>query len=118
MIHQAFFAQLDQGHYWQRINGFGAGLIAVKRDSSYRFFGDSRVGFLGLGNAPRGQAKSLFPCGVEPWAFDENADTSLLLAKDGTLWSLGQRIGIDEAILVNAKNTRESILGDRWPESG
>jgi alpha-tubulin suppressor-like RCC1 family protein len=114
----SIFTQLDQGHDWQRINGFGAGLIAVKSDGSYWFFGDYRVGFLGLGNGPSREAKSLFPCGVEPWAFDENGATTLLLAKDGTLWSLGRRIGIDEAILVNAKNTRESILGDRWPSLG
>ena len=111
------FTQLDQGHNWRRINGFGSDLIAVKSDGTYWFFGDYRVGFLGLGKVPSGEAKSFLPCEVEPWAFCEDGATTLLLARDGTLWSLGEHIGYDMTTLMNVQNTGHRVLGDRWPGS-
>jgi hypothetical protein len=114
----SIFAQLGQARDWEGIHGFETGLLAVKRDGSHWLFGNYKMELLGVRNTPSPGTKPLLRCRVEPWAFAELGNTTLLLAKDGTLWSLGERIGIDKAILVKAKNTRERVLGDHWPSLG
>jgi len=43
-----------------------------------------------------------FPLGFEPWAFAPGSLTSLLLGKDGKLWTWGTRLGV-------AKSTSDNI---------
>jgi hypothetical protein len=109
----SIFAQLDPGHDWQRINDIGVGLIAVKSNGSHWFFGNNKTRLLGLRNSPSAGAARLLPCGVEPWAFAEQGYTTLLFARDGTLWSLGERIGYDSTTLGKIETTADRILGQR-----
>jgi hypothetical protein len=39
------------------------------------------------------------PFGFEPWAFSSGGPTTLLLTKDGSLWSWGTRLGVSKAAL-------------------
>ncbi len=110
----SIFIQFDSGRDWQRIYGFETGLFAVKRDASSWFFGGDTSWLIGLGKVPPEGTKALSPCSVEPWAFDEQIGTTLLLARDGTLWSFGERIGYDETTLLKIQNAG-SILGEHWP---
>ena len=81
---------------------------ARKRDGTWWFlgnyFGQAPIAFLHTG----GPVPEKVPYQFDPWAFATGGTTSLLLAKDGNLWSWGPRMG--STIPVSADQKVASFL--------
>jgi hypothetical protein len=86
--------------------GSVAGLVQVGRDQDWReiYSGVNHMtlrkadgSWWGGGNRTLGNARSASPQRIEwtmePWAFSASGGTCILLAKDGTLWTWGERLG-------------------------
>ena len=112
------FRQLEPGHDWRSIYGLEDGFLAVRRDGSCWVIGGSRLGMLGLRGTSSERMNSLRPCALEPWALGGGYSTIVLLAKDGTLWSWGERLGWDATSWSRVVQIEDRVLGDRFSPEG
>jgi alpha-tubulin suppressor-like RCC1 family protein len=81
---------------WAEVySGATFSFYARKRDGSWWVCGDNHAGQLGIGvydmATPTPQR---LPFDFEPWAFAPGPGTTLMLGRDGKLWSWGRRLGV------------------------
>jgi alpha-tubulin suppressor-like RCC1 family protein len=115
----ANFTQIGTDTDWQDVWAGRADFFVRKRDGSWWFSGN-----------PRGQVQSLFglrgggpvqrvPFDFEPWAFANGLWSCLLLTKDGTLWTWGERPGEQTPAAQLGLKTRLNrllkALPGHWP---
>lgn len=97
------FVQIGPDNDWNEIFMGTGHFFARKRDGSWWVCGGNYHGELGFGIQTRaGKWPSdpirRTPFDFEPWAFTCGGQNTLLLAKDGTLWTWGNRLGSLEQI--------------------
>jgi trimeric autotransporter adhesin len=92
------FTEISRDRDWAEIHAGSGALFARKKDGNWWVFGTNYDGQLGLGpNIKEVAAPRRLPFSFEGWAFSPGFGTTLLLAKDGKLWTWGQRLGIDKS---------------------
>jgi alpha-tubulin suppressor-like RCC1 family protein len=101
--------QVGTNSHWAEIYSGLDYFIARKSDGSWWGAGN-RAGQLGLGHFGKTDALQRLPHAYNPWALAAGGNTTLLLAKDGTLWNCGIRIGTPERSERRQRNM--TILND------
>ena len=98
-------ARLGPDSDWRAIRAGDRCLFARKRDGSWWVCGRNSSGELGIGSFAIPQTTisvedftplQRFPFDFDPWAFGSGAGHTVLLTRDGALWSWGVRIGAPE----------------------
>lgn len=89
--------QLSLASNWVEVHSGQNALLARDREGTWWGSGRHEKGQLGLGLrawdfAPY-KALNPLPITFEPWALDMGDNSTVLLTKDGTLWSWGTRLG-------------------------
>lgn len=93
------FTQIGADTDWQDISAGQSYFFARKRDGSWWACGNNSRGELGFfkNSNPSllssGDPLQRVPYDFDPWAFSTGYRTTLLLARDGTLWTWGERLG-------------------------
>lgn len=86
--------QIGRDQDWTEIYPSFDSFFACKKDGSWWGQGHDKTGQFGLGtNEFNFSSPQRLPFTFEPWAFGPNGDTTLLLCKDGKLWTWGRRLG-------------------------
>ncbi len=95
-------ARVGSDSDWCEVRAGDHCLFARKHDGSWWVCGRNSSGELGLGVLSPPQASSSreeftplqrFPFAPDPWAFGSGSGHTVLLARDGNLWSWGVRVG-------------------------
>jgi alpha-tubulin suppressor-like RCC1 family protein len=98
------FTQIGSDGDWAEIYAGWNSFFARKKDGSWWVSGQNRDGNLGLGtNVTTVAAPQRLPFDFEAWAFAPGADTTLMLGKDGKLWSWGKRLGAGQPSAARQK---------------
>jgi alpha-tubulin suppressor-like RCC1 family protein len=88
------FTQIGQDTAWAEVYQGSFSFFACKKDGSWWVCGENYQGQLGLGTGvPRMPSPQRLPFGFDPWAFAPGWGTTLMLGKDGKLWTWGLRLG-------------------------
>jgi trimeric autotransporter adhesin len=90
------FVQVGGDRDWTEVHVGVYVFYGRKKDGSWWGCGDNGLGLLGLGRKVRAVAspqRLLFD--FDPWAFATESITTLMLNKDGKLWTWGWRLGVD-----------------------
>jgi alpha-tubulin suppressor-like RCC1 family protein len=82
----------DWAEIYPSVNSF----FARKKDGSWWGCGENRWDQFGPNKTELASPQRL-PFTFEPWAFAPEGTTTLLLARDGKLWTWGERLGIDKS---------------------
>ena len=89
------FTQIGTDRDWTEIEAGWNSVFARKKDGSWWVCGENHYGNLGIGtNVTAVAAPQRLPFDFEPWAFAPGAETTLMLGKDGKLWTWGRRLGM------------------------
>jgi alpha-tubulin suppressor-like RCC1 family protein len=92
----ATFTQVGQENAWIEVYAGEDYFFARKKVGSWWVCGQSRWGQLGLGtNVGRVAVPQRIPFHFDPWAFAPGVQATLLLGKDGKLWTWGRRLGAE-----------------------
>ena len=87
------FIQIGTDSDWAEIYVGYLSFFARKRDGSWWVCGQNVAGQLGLGTSTAEvPSPRRLPFSFEPWAFASGRGTTVLLCKDGRLWSWGKRL--------------------------
>jgi alpha-tubulin suppressor-like RCC1 family protein len=90
------FTQIGLDRDWAEVHAGQASFLSRKKDGSWWGCGYDFMGQLGLGtNVPAPGTPQRLPFGFDPWAFATGWGTTLVLAKDGRLWTWGARLGAE-----------------------
>jgi alpha-tubulin suppressor-like RCC1 family protein len=93
------FTQIGTDTDWQDVYTGQNNFFARKRDGSWWICGGAGWGsWPSFGLRAAGKVHRV-PLDFEPWAFADGSGNSLLLTKDGTLWSWGERLGWQQSSL-------------------
>jgi alpha-tubulin suppressor-like RCC1 family protein len=103
----ADFVQIGQDRDWNEVYAGQSDFFARKKDGSWRVCGANYSGELGLGKIGPSGFPVRLPFQFEPWAFAPGYANTLLLARDGKLWSWGKRLGYEHSI-----NPVEKFIND------
>ncbi len=88
--------QIGRDSDWTEIYAGVNSFFARKKDGSWWVCGRNYQGQLGLGtNVTTVPSPQPLPFGFDPWAFAPGYSNTLLLGKDGKLWTWGIRLGAD-----------------------
>jgi alpha-tubulin suppressor-like RCC1 family protein len=91
------FVQFGQDRDWTEVYVGAYHFYGRKKDGSWWGCGGNDSGELGPGTKVRAVASpQRLPFNFDPWAFATESLTTLLLSKDGKLWTWGCRLGVDE----------------------
>jgi alpha-tubulin suppressor-like RCC1 family protein len=86
--------QVGRDTDWIEIYAAGNSFFVRKGDGSWWVCGQNYWGELGVGtNIAAIASPQPLPYHFEPWAFAPGTGTTLLLARDGKLWTWGRRLG-------------------------
>ena len=91
-------AQIGRDTNWTQVYPGRNCFFARKGDGSWWCCGENSDGQLGMGLPPAVPSPILLPFKFEPWAFATEEGTTLLLTKDGALWTWGRRLGADRTV--------------------
>jgi alpha-tubulin suppressor-like RCC1 family protein len=92
--HSRYFTQIGPDADWAEVYAGLNSFYARKKDGGWWVCGLSRFGQLGLGtNFMRVTSLQRLPFDFDPWAFAPGIGSTLLLGKDGKLWTWGLRLG-------------------------
>jgi hypothetical protein len=98
------FVQVGRDRDWTEVYVRAYLFYGRKKDGSWWGCGNNGRGELGLGPKVRAVASpQRLPFDFDPWAFATEWGTTLLLSKDGKLWTWGCRIGMGEPGAVRQK---------------
>jgi alpha-tubulin suppressor-like RCC1 family protein len=87
-----------------------------KKDGSWWGWGQNYNGRLGIGtNVTAAASPQRLPFDFDPWAFAAGSGTTLLLGKDGKLWTWGTRLGAAKSTIDNIDQT-PFLLWELLPE--
>jgi hypothetical protein len=90
------FVQVGRDRDWTEVHVGAYLFYGRKKDGSWWVCGDNDWGKLGLGRKVRAVASpQRLPLDFDPWAFATEWATTLMLSKDGKLWTWGWRLGVD-----------------------
>jgi alpha-tubulin suppressor-like RCC1 family protein len=90
------FTQIGRDNDWNEIHAAVNSFFARKKEGSWWACGQNDHGQLGLGtNMTKMRSPQCLTFGFDPWAFAPGWGTTLLLGKDGKLWTWGIRLGAD-----------------------
>jgi len=106
-------AQIGPDADWRELYAGQTFFFARKKDGSWWVCGDNSNGPLGIGSSVQVAAPRRLPFDFEPWAFAPGYGNTVLLTRDGTLWTWGTRLGSgsNSRSLVNRlKGALDSIL--------
>jgi len=108
------FSQYGQDRDWAEVYPGTFASFARKKDGGWWGMGLNIGGQLGFGtNSFRRTTLQPLPFGFEPWAFAPGQFTTLLLTKDGKLWTWGARLGLEKTSRMGRK-----IEDFFWPVAG
>jgi alpha-tubulin suppressor-like RCC1 family protein len=111
--------QIGPDHDWVEIYPSENSFFARKKDGSWWGCGDNRGDQFGLGtNTTKLAAPQRLPFTFEPWAFAPEGTTTLLLGRDGKLWTWGERMGIDKSRTPPTFQQFLANLARRFPSLG
>jgi alpha-tubulin suppressor-like RCC1 family protein len=86
--------QIGTGHDWAEIYPSINSFFVRKKDGSWWGCGSNPEDQFGLGtNVSELASPQRLPFTFDPWAFGPEGETTLLLAKDGKLWTWGEPLG-------------------------
>jgi alpha-tubulin suppressor-like RCC1 family protein len=86
--------QIGQDNDWIAAYATGFAYFARKGDGSWWVCGQNRTGQLGVGtNMDARLSLQRLSFEFDPWAFAPGVGTTLLLGRDGKLWTWGRRVG-------------------------
>ncbi len=109
----ATFTKIGRDSDWAEIYAGWNSLFARKKDGSWWVCGQNFQGQLGLGtNITAVPLPQRLPFSFEPWAFAPGSGTTLMVGKDGKLWTWGVRLGVDRPSAA-----RQKFRGLRFPGS-
>jgi alpha-tubulin suppressor-like RCC1 family protein len=112
----ANLTQMGRDSDWSEIYAGGDSFFARKSDDSWWVCGKNYEGQLGLGsNVTAVPSLQRLPFSFEPWAFAPGLGTTLLLRKDGKLWTWGTRLGVAKSALDQVDQTPH-LLWELPPE--
>jgi alpha-tubulin suppressor-like RCC1 family protein len=98
------FTQIGQDRDWVAVYAGPTSVFARKNDGSWWACGMNDKQQLGLGtNFTSVTSPQRLPFGFEPWAFAPGDGTTLLLTKDGKLWTWGRRLGAGQPSAARQK---------------
>jgi hypothetical protein len=98
------FIQIGKDSDWAEIYVGYLSFFARKRDGSWWVCGQNVAGQLGFGTSTAEvPSPRRLPFSFEPWAFASGRGTTLLLCKDGRLWSWGKRLDPDQLSAARLK---------------
>jgi alpha-tubulin suppressor-like RCC1 family protein len=98
------FVQVGRDRDWTEVYVGAYLFYGRKKDGRWWGGGDSDVGELGLGTKVRAVASpQRLPFDFDPWAFATESGTTLLLSKDGKLWTWGLRLGAGQLGVARQK---------------
>jgi alpha-tubulin suppressor-like RCC1 family protein len=107
------FKQLGEDRDWTEIRDSSNCCFARKRDGSWWAMGENLDGRLGF--APYGRNWNIelekMPFTFDPWALGVGGTTTLMLARDGSLWSWGKKLGSPPP---SAKSKGFRTFANRW----
>jgi alpha-tubulin suppressor-like RCC1 family protein len=92
------FVQIGPDKDWAQVYAGQGYFFARKKDGSWWVCGGNSSGQFGLGTTRSSGSPVRLPFQFEPWAFAPGYANTLLLARDGTLWTWGQRLGYSRSI--------------------
>jgi len=102
----ANLTQIGRDSDWSEIDAGGDSFFARKTDGSWWVCGKNDKGQLGLGtNFTAVPSPQRLPFGFEAWAFAPGSGTTLLLCKDGKLWTWGTRLGAAKSAMDHIDQT-------------
>jgi len=88
------FIQLGEASDWEQMHCGQNNSYLRKSDGSWWVCGSNDHGQLGYHSYGRPTIEIVrCPIEFDPWAFDNGISTAILLARDGTLWTWGERLG-------------------------
>jgi alpha-tubulin suppressor-like RCC1 family protein len=87
------FIQIGSDKNWQEVYAGQGYFFGRKADGSWWVCGSNSSGELGIGSRGSAGSPRRLPFDLDPWAFAPGFANTTLLAKDGTLWSWGTRLG-------------------------
>jgi len=123
------FVQIGKAADWREVYCGQNSFFARKADGSWWVCGDNRSGQLGLGNTGTFTASGLvgspgrvdsprkLAFNFEPWAFAVGNETTVLLTKDGVLWTWGWRLGTPPFTSPNRWQQKVNNVLSRLPRS-
>jgi alpha-tubulin suppressor-like RCC1 family protein len=94
----ANFVQIGQDSDWKEVYAGQSYFFARKKDGSWWACGANYGGELGLGTTGSSGSPVRLPLQFEPWAFAPGYANTLLLTRDGKLWTWGKRLGYGRSI--------------------
>lgn len=94
----ANFVQIGQAQDWKEVYAGQSDFFARKKDGRWWACGANYAGELGLGTTGSSGSPEPLPFQFEPWAFAPGYANTLLLARDGKLWTWGNRLGYGRSI--------------------
>jgi len=98
------FTQIGVDSDWAEVSAGYNSFFARKKDGSWWVCGVNFGEQLGLGtNAFIVPSPQRLPFGFDPWAFAPGNLTTLMLAKDGKLWTWGRRLGAARSSVARLK---------------
>jgi alpha-tubulin suppressor-like RCC1 family protein len=98
------FTQIGRDNDWTAVYTGLESFFARKRDGSWWVCGWNGYGMLGVGpNIDSLASPQRLPFSFEPWAFAPGDGSTLLLGKDGKLWSWGKRLGAQNPSALRKK---------------
>ena len=109
----AAFTQIGADNDWKEVYAGQSFFIAQKRDGGWWACGNNQSGELCLGKRTFKSALQLqrLPIDFEPWAFATGMANTVLLTRDGALWTWGERLGSDGPLAqAKLKEAINSVL--------
>jgi alpha-tubulin suppressor-like RCC1 family protein len=104
------FTQLGRDGDWTEVYAGQDSLFARKKDGSWWVCGQNISGQLSFGTKiPALPCPQRQPFSFEPWAFATGSWATLLLGKDGKLWTWGERLGAGQP--SELRRELEPVLG-------
>ncbi len=111
----ATFTQIGRDRDWAEVYPGEFSFFARKKDGSWWVCGENYGGQLGIGiYAAAKPSPQRLPFDFEPWAFAPGPGTTLLLGKDGRLWSWGKRLGVGKPSAAR-KTINHWVVPVVWP---
>jgi alpha-tubulin suppressor-like RCC1 family protein len=111
--------QIGPDTNWAEVYAGGHSFFARKRDGSWWVSGINHCGELGIGTSVTAvTSPQRLTFNFEPWAFEPEIGTTLMLSKDGNLWTWGWRFGTPRSAAAQKIRSWLAAVVLRFPGLG